>query len=266
MSNSSARKLAVVTGASSGIGAVYADRLAARGHDVLLIARRGDRLKELAAAIARTHGRKAEILVADLADEGDLARVEADLASRSDIDIFVNNAGLARFAPIAKGPVSDSLSQIALNIVALTRLTHAVLPGLVARDRGTIINIASILGIQTLPFSAVYSATKAYVLAFTRGLQSEVDGTGVTVQAVLPPATATEIWDRSGVPVANLEEGTVMTTPELVDAALAGLDLGETITWPSLADETLWPAFDEARAALFAGTQTGKAAPRYAIG
>ena len=166
MSTLSHRKLAVITGASAGIGAVYADRLAARGYDLLLIARRRDRLQEVADRIVSAHGRKVAILVADLANESDLARVEKDLAARGDIELFVNNAGIARFAPIAKAPAADSIAQIALNVTALTRLTHAVLPGLVARNRGTIVNIASILSLHTLPHSAVYSATKAFVLAF----------------------------------------------------------------------------------------------------
>lgn len=263
MSTPSLRKLAVVTGASSGIGAVYADRLAARGYDLLLIARRRDRLEEVAAKIAASHGRKAEILVADLGDEADLARVERDLAAREDIELLVNNAGIARLAPVAQAPVSDSAAQIALNIGALTRLTHAVLPRFVARNRGTIVNIASILSLHSLPVSAVYSGTKAYVLAFTRGLQSELEGTAVRVQSVHPPATATEIWELSGVPLSNFEPEKVMTTEDLVDAALAGLDRGEAITWPSVADEALWTSFDAARGTLVTASQTRNAAPRY---
>lgn len=264
MSTPSHRKLAVVTGASAGIGAVYADRLAARGYNLLLIARRRDRLEEVASRIAASHGRKAEILVADLAEEADIARVERDLAGREDIELLVNNAGIARFAPIAKAPASDSVAQIALNIGALTRLTHAVLPGFVARNRGTIINIASILSLHTLPYSAVYSGTKAYVLAFSRGLQSELEGTAVKVQSVHPPATATDIWELAGVSLENFDPEKVMTTENLVDAALAGLDRDEAITWPSVADEALWAAFDDARTAIVTASQTRKPAPRYA--
>ncbi|MGO4405827.1 SDR family NAD(P)-dependent oxidoreductase [Bosea sp. RAF48] len=264
MSTPSHRKLAVVTGASAGIGAVYADRLAARGYDLLLIARRRDRLEEVARRIAAVHGREAEILVADLAEEADIAGVERDLAARGDIELIVNNAGIARFAPIAKAPASDSAAQIALNIGALTRLTHAVLPGFVARNRGTIVNIASILSLHTLPYSAVYSGTKAYVLAFSRGLQSELEGTAVKVQSVHPPATATDIWELAGVSLENFDPEKVMTTEDLVDAALAGLDRDEAITWPSVADEALWTAFDDARTAIVTASQTRKPAPRYA--
>lgn len=263
MSTLSHRKLAVITGASAGIGAVYADRLAARGYDLLLIARRRDRLQEVADRIVSAHGRKVAILVADLANESDLARVEKDLAARGDIELFVNNAGIARFAPIAKAPAANSIAQIALNVTALTRLTHAVLPGLVARNRGTIVNIASILSLHTLPHSAVYSATKAFVLAFSRGLQAEVEGTGVTVQSVHPPATATDIWELAGVPLESFDPEKVMVVDELVDAALAGLDRGETITWPSVADEGLWAGFEQARGAIIAASQTRRPAPRY---
>ena len=159
----------------------------------------------------------------------------------------------------------NSLTQIALNITALTRLTQAVLPGFVARNRGVIVNIASVLGIQTLPISSVYSGTKAFVLAFSRGLQAELAETAVKVQVVLPAATATEIWDASGVPLTALDANTVMTTENLVDAAIAGFDRGEAVTWPSLADDTLWERFEAARADLFAGTRTNRPAPRYTL-
>lgn len=263
MSTPSTHKLAVVTGASSGIGAVYADRLAARGYDVLLIARRRDRLEEVAGRIASAHGRKAEILVADLADPDDLSRVADDLAHRGDIEILVNNAGIARFSPIAKGDAADSSAQIALNITALTRLTHAVLPGLVARDRGTIINLASVLSVHSLPYSAVYSGTKAFVMVFSRGLQAELAGTNVKVQSLHPAVTATEIWEQAGLSVDGFDAAKVMKTETMVDAALVGLDKGEAFTWPSVADEALWKTFAATSDALFAAGETGKPAPRY---
>ncbi|KQT57576.1 MULTISPECIES: SDR family NAD(P)-dependent oxidoreductase [unclassified Aureimonas] len=255
--------VAVVTGASAGIGAVYADRLAKRGYDLVLVARRGDRLKTLAETISQAHGRTVETVAADLSDEADLARVEALLSARSDITVLVNNAGLARLAPLTTAPAADSLAQIALNITALTRLTQAVLPGFVERRAGTLINIASVMAFHAMPISAVYSGSKAFVLTFTRGLQAELAETGIRVQAVLPAATASEIWDLSGVPLAALEVGTVMTTDHLVDAALAGLDQGELVTLASVADATLWDAYDAARTNLFAASQTSKPAPRY---
>jgi short-subunit dehydrogenase len=266
MTNPSSKKVALVTGASSGIGAVYADRLAARGYDLILVARRGDRLEALAAQVSKAHGIKAEPISADLTKDQDLARIETILATHRDLRILVNNAGLARLAPAAQMPANDVASQIALNITALTRLTQAVVPAFVARKQGVIVNISSALGIHSLPISATYSGTKAFVLQYTRGLQQELAETGVKVQLVLPASTATEIWDLSGVPLAALNKNTLMTTEHMVDAALAGLDQGEAVTFPSVADASLWDRYEAARSELFAGTQAGMPAPRYKIG
>ncbi len=265
MTNSQPKKVALVTGASSGIGAVYADRLAARGYDLLLVARRADRLEALCAQITKAHGVKAEPIVADLTQEQDVARIETILATRGDLQVLVNNAGVARLAPAAQTSANEALAQINLNITALTRLTQAAVPAFVARKQGLIINIASALAVHSLPISAIYSGTKAFVLQYSRGLQQELADTGVKVQLVLPASTSTELWDLSGVPLAALNKDTLMTTEHMVDAALAGLDQGETITWPSVADASLWDKYDAARAALFAGTQAGKPAPRYQI-
>lgn len=260
-----ARRTAVVTGASSGIGAIYADRLANRGYDVILVARRAGRLATLAERLTSSYGCKAEVFVADLEKDSDLVRVERRLSVSPHIQMLVNNAGLSRLAPFAKSPLEDSLSQIALNVVAPTRLTHAVLPGLVARDQGVIVNVASVLAIETLPISSVYSGTKGFIVNFSRGLQAELTGTGVKVQLVLPAATATEIWEKSGVPLEEIDKATVMTAENLVDSALAGLDAGEAVTLPSLADEKILNKFDEARAELFSASLTGKPAPRYGV-
>lgn len=262
---STTNKTAVVTGASSGIGAVYADRLAARGFNLILVARRADRLAAVSERLSKAHGVNVQTLAADLEKDADLAEVEAILARDQSIRLLVNNAGVSKVRPLAATAVSDSLSQISLNVVALTRLTHAALPPFLSRNEGAIINIASILAIQYLPISAVYSGTKAYVLAFTRGLQNEIATTGVRVQLVLPGVTATEIWTEgvSGVPLATIDKDKVMTAEDMVDAALAGFDKGEPVTWPSVADESLWTKFDAARVELFAATQTGRPAPRY---
>ena len=263
---STSSKTAVVTGASSGIGAVYAQRLAARGYDLILVARRADRLNALAGKLSAAHGTKVQVLVADLAKESDLAGVEAVIGRDANVRLLVNNAGVARLRPFVQSSAEDSVSQIALNITALTRLTHAVLPGFVARNEGAVINIASILAVHALPVSAVYSATKAFVLQFSRGLQGELAGTGVKVQAVMPAATETEIWTEevSGVPLEALAKGTVMSVENLVDAALAGFDQGEAVTWPSVGDAGLWDKFEAARGALVGATQTGTPAARYA--
>lgn len=262
---STSNKSAVVTGASSGLGAVYADRLAARGYDLILVARRADRLAALSEKLSATHGVKVQALVADLEQEADLEKVESVLRKDSSIHMLVNNAGLARLLPFAQSSSGDSDSQLSLNITALTRLTHAALPGFIARNDGVIINIASVLAVHSLPISSVYSGTKAYVLAFSRGLQGELANTGVKVQVVLPASTATEIWSErvSGIPLSALNKESVMSAEDCVDAALAGLDMGEAVTWPSVADASLWDSFDVARSTLFAATQVGAPAPRY---
>jgi short-subunit dehydrogenase len=259
------RKIAVVTGASSGIGAVYADRLAKRGYDLVLVARRLDRLGALADKIRKAHGVAVEALQADLEQDADVTKVEHLLSTNPAVRVLVNNAGLARLKPLAQSSVEDSLAQIALNITALTRLTQAVLPAFRQLNEGVIINIASVLGIHSLSASAVYSGTKGFVLNFTRGLQAEFANTGVKIHLVNPATTATEIWDNSGIPLSALNQESVMSAENLVDAALAGFDQGEQVTWPSVADATLWDKYDEARATLFAATQTGKPAPRYHV-
>ena len=255
-------KIAVITGASSGIGAVYADRLAQRGYDLLLVARRGDRLQSLAAKLEQAYGIKAETLVADLEKEADLVALEAILSGNPAIRMLVNNAGIARLSPVAETAIKESLAQIALNITALTRLTHAVLPAFKARNEGVIINIASALALHALPVSSIYSGTKGFVLNFSRGLQQELANTGIRIQVVLPAATATDLWDISGVPLDALAPESVMSVEHLVDAALAGFDQGESVTLPSMADTGLWERYDTARSDLFAAMQTGTPAPR----
>jgi len=261
----SLNKTAVITGASSGLGAVYADRLAARGYNLILVARRADRLEALARQLSSTHGAEVQVLAADLENEDSLKKIERILSTDTSISLLVNNAGLAKLHPLASSPLQDSTTQIGVNITALTHLTHAVLPGMIARNEGAIINIASVLAVHSLATSSVYSGTKAYVLAFSRGLQAELANTGVKVQVVLPASTATEIWSEeiSGVPLSALRKEAVMTADDCVDAALTGFDMNEAVTWPSVANDNLWPTFDDARAALFSATQVGTPAPRY---
>jgi short-subunit dehydrogenase len=159
---------------------------------------------------------------------------------------------------------ADTASTIALNVVAPTRLARAVLPAFLERDAGAIINVASVMAFHALPITTLYSATKSFVLMFSRGLQGELAETGVRVQAVLPAGTATEFFDQSGIPLSALDPAAVMTTENLVDAALAGFDAGEAVTLPSIHDVALWTAYNEARDALFGATQVGSPASRYA--
>ncbi|MEQ4452813.1 SDR family NAD(P)-dependent oxidoreductase [Kosakonia sp. YIM B13605] len=254
---------ALITGASSGIGAIYADRLAARGYDLLLVARRGDRLHALANDLQHRHGVKISTLVADLSAVEGIQQVETVLRDDTTISLLVNNAGAANLAPILSSSADQHEAINTLNTTALMRLTLAVLPRFVENDQGTIINIASVVAFHARAGSAVYSATKAWVLNFTRGLQEEFAGSNVRIQAVLPAATATEIWGHSGITLDALPEGSVMTSEDLVDAALAGLDQGELVTVPPVEDLQLWDNWEAARLALFSASRNGKPASRY---
>ncbi|AGN88030.1 SDR family oxidoreductase [Enterobacter sp. R4-368] len=255
---------ALITGASSGIGAIYADRLAARGYDLLLVARRGDRLQALADDLQHRHGVKISTLVADLSKAEGIEQVETVLRDDTTISLLVNNAGAANLAPILSSGADQHEAINTLNTTALMRLTLAALPRFVENNQGTIINIASVVAFHARAGSAVYSATKAWVLNFTRGLQEEFAGSNVRIQAVLPAATATEIWGHSGITLDALPEGSVMTSEELVDAALAGLDQGELVTIPPVEDLQLWDNWEAARLALFSASRNGKPASRYA--
>jgi short-subunit dehydrogenase len=262
---SPANPIAVVTGASSGIGVVYADRLAARGFDLVLVARRVDRLQDLAQRLSTAHGIRAEAVQADLTSETGLVQIEGRLRSDERIALLVNNAGNGKLSSTVDMSDADSAFTIALNIVAPTRLSRAVLPSFLKRDAGAIINIASVMALRSLPITTLYSASKSYLLTFSRGLQGEVAGTGVRIQAVLPAGTATEFYDHAGIPLSAFDPAAVMTTENLVDAALAGFDQGEAVTLPSVHDADLWPAYEQAEGILFGATQVGIPAPRYEV-
>ena len=256
---------ALITGASAGIGAIYADRLARRGYDLILVARNEKRLSELSSAIRSSTGRKVDILPADLGVKVDLLRVEDRLRSDPSITALVNNAGFGATSKLIDSKIEELESMIQLNVTALTRLTAAALPGFLARANGLIVNIASIVAVAPELLNGVYGGTKAYVVALTQSLHHEVGDKGVRVQTVLPGATATEFWDRAGLPVTQLPGETVMSAAELVDASLAGLDLGELITIPSLPAIEDWKKFDSARLALGPNLSRQHAADRYQI-
>ena len=255
---------ALITGASTGIGAIYADRLARRGYDLVLVARNGKRLEELANRIRATTQRSVEVVVADLNDKADLARVESNLRADGRITLLVNNAGVGAVTPLLDTNVDKMEELIRLNILALTRLTYAVVPGFVARGAGVVINIASGVALAPDWLNGVYGASKAFVLAFSQSLKTELADKGVKVQVVLPGATATEFWSLAGRPVEHLPQQIVMSGEDLVDAALAGFDLGEFATVPSLENTGEWDAFEEARQALRSKLSLSKPASRYA--
>ncbi len=256
---------ALITGASSGIGAVYADRLARRGHDVILVARRRDQLDALAAKIAGETGRSVHVVVADLGASAGLAQVEDILKTDASISVLVNNAGIGATAPLLQSDVDTMEAMIALNVTALTRLSYAAAPGFVARGGGTIINISSIAAIAPEMLNGVYGGTKAFVLAFSQSLTHELAAKGVRIQAVLPGATATDFWSLAGTPVEHLPSGIVMRSTDMVDAALSGLDLGETVTIPSLPESGDWAAFEAARQVLTPGLSRAVPAGRYGV-
>ena len=245
--------------------AVYADRLAKRGYDLILVARNGEKLKALATRLVSETGRSVKVLPADLGDKAALAKVEAVLQDDESITMLVNNAGTASLAPLVDSDVDQMEAMITLNVTALTRLTYAAAPAFVARGAGTIINIGSVVGIAPERLNGVYGAGKAYVLALTHSLQHELAGKGVRVQAVLPAATATDIWEKGGFHHSKLPAGTVMSTADMVDAAMAGLDQGEMVTIPPLQDGDDWTRFEASRRALAQKFGNSAPAPRYRV-
>jgi len=256
---------ALITGASSGIGAVYADRLARAGYDLILVARRADLLRSLAQELTTRTGRSVETLAADLTDPGDLARVESVLRTDASITLLVNNAGVGATAPLLQSDVADMDRMIALNVSVPMRLAHAVAPAFVARGTGTLINIASIVALQPELLNGVYGGSKAFVLALSQSLHHELADKGVRVQAVLPGATATGFWNVAGLPVENLPQEIVMSAEDMVDAALAGLAMGEIVTIPALPDLADWNALESARDALRPGLSRTSPAARYQV-
>jgi uncharacterized protein len=255
------RPAVLITGASTGIGAVYADRFAKRGHDLVLVARDLARMEELAARLRERDGVRVEILGADLTDREDLARIETRLAEDERIGILINNAGASlpgtfiEQKPEAVGKLVD------LNVTSVTRLAAAVAPRFVREGRGTIVNIASVLGLAPEARSSVYGATKSFVLFLSQAMHHELGAQGVYVQAVLPAATRTEIWARAGKDV-NAQQG-VMEVDDLVDAALVGYDRREAVTIPPLHDAQKWFDFEAARIAMAATFLQSEPAARY---
>lgn len=260
---SHSKGLAVITGASAGIGAVYADRLARRGYDLLLVARNQDRLEQQAQAIANNTGRQVETLVADLMNPIDLHKVEQILKDDPRVTLLVNNAGVGATAPLLNSDIADMSQMITLNVEVLTRLTYAVVPALVARGSGTIINIASIVAISPETLNGVYGGTKAFVLAFSQSLRHELADKGIRIQVILPGAISTNFWNLAGTTVEYLPQEIVMTVDDLVDAAIAGLDQGEFVTIPSLPNREQWDAYESARQALMPNLSRAVPASRY---
>src|ERR1700744_370978 len=265
MLNAKNNGAALITGASTGIGAVYADRLARRGYDLILVARNQDKLNALASRLTTETGRNIEVVAADLTNKGERARVEKILREDASITVLVNNAGIGAIKPLLDTDVNQLDDLIELNITALTRLTYAAAPAFVARGTGTIINISSVVCIAPEFLNGVYGASKSFVTAFSQSLQHELAPKGLRIQAVLPAATATDFWELAGRHVSQLPQDMVMTAENLDDAALAGLDQGETVTIPVLQDAAAWDRYEAARRDMFSQLSGTTPSPRYRL-
>ncbi|WP_423602453.1 SDR family NAD(P)-dependent oxidoreductase [Sphingomonas sp. MS122] len=254
---------ALITGASSGIGAVYADRLARRGYDLVLAARDVARMETLAERLRGETGVKIEIIAADLTRDADVATLEARLES-GDITLLINNAGKSLNGSVLENGPEEINAITALNVTAPTRLAAAAAKVFVAKGEGAIVNIASVLALAPEMFDGIYSGTKAFLLNLSQAMSAQLAAKGVYIQVVLPGATRTEIWARSGKDVDAFPPDFVMEVEDLVDAALLGFDRREPVTIPPLPDEGQWTALQEARLALGPNLSKRAVAQRYA--
>jgi uncharacterized protein len=266
MASQTPRPLALVTGASSGIGRAFARRLARDGADLILVARRRDRLAEVMREIESNA--EAEILVADLATAGGVAAVERRLGA-GDVTMLVNNAGFQTYMPFVELDSDRAEAQIHVHVTAIVRLCRAALPAMLARKSGAIVNVSSMLAFSAgmdnpfLPKRAVYAGSKAFVNAFTETLAGELAGSGVRAQALCPAVVRTEFHDVDGKPVLR-PNVPVMEPEDVVEASLAALALGDVICSPALTDRALVDREREARQALFGAGRGGELSLRYA--
>ncbi|MBV7521938.1 SDR family oxidoreductase [Ensifer sp. ENS12] len=251
----------LITGASTGIGAIYADRFARRGHDLVLVARDAARMEAVASRLRQETGVTVDILQADLTQTTDLAKVETRLRDDARIGILVNNAGTAIGGTFVEQSTDDTTRLVALNTTALVRLAGAIAPRLANAGEGAIVNIGSVVGLAPELGMTVYGATKAFALFLSQGLGLELGPKGVYVQAVLPATTRTEIWEHVGADVNAMNN--VMEVGDLVDAALVGFDRREPVTIPPLHEAGQWEAFEAARKTMFANFGNALPAERY---
>jgi hypothetical protein len=225
------RLVAAITGASSGLGAIFARKLAERGFDLLLVARRRERLEDLSGSLQMVHGAQVEVLPADLTKDGDLERVAQRIEGEPRLGLLVNNAGFGTRGHFYRASREDQLDMFRLHVLATVRLTHAALPGMVERNRGWIVNVSSVAGFVQTPGYASYNSSKAWITSFTEGLHLELRsaGSAVRVQALCPGYTHTEFHDRLGVDRSKImpRGGFWMTADYVVDESLRGLDDGK---------------------------------------
>jgi short-subunit dehydrogenase len=224
------RPLAIVTGPTAGIGRLFAERLAARGHDLLLVARDAARLEALAAELGTRHGITAVARPADLADEAQVVTLAGELAALARVDVLVNNAGFGTLGTLVRADPERQAAMVRLHCLAPLRLAQAVLPGMTARRAGLIVNVASVAAFVTGPGNGTYSATKAFVRALSDGIAADVAGTGVRVQALCPGFTRTEFHDRMGLAPSNIPRWLWLTPARVVDASLDAAARGGPVT------------------------------------
>lgn len=254
---------ALVTGASAGIGALYAERLAQRGHNLVLVARDKARLDALAERLRSEHQVAVEVLQADLTKQADIAAIEARLQGDARIEILINNAGMPQAGRFLQQTPESIERLVTLNSTTLTRLAAAVAPRFVQAGAGAIVNIGSVVGLAPEFGMTIYGATKAFVLFLSQGLQQELGPKGVYVQAVLPASTRTDIWSHAGVDITTMTD--VMEVDALVDAALVGFDQREPVTIPALQVAERWSALDTARQGLMSELRQAQVAERYLV-
>jgi len=229
-----AGRTALVTGASSGIGAVYARRLAAGGCDLILVARRKDRLEKLAKEIKAGYGVEAEVLTADLTEDADLRKVEERIARAGDLEFLVNNAGFGTRGLFFETGVEEPDRMHRLHVLAAVRLCHSALTGMVARGKGNLVNVSSVAAFGQSPGNAGYCATKAWMNSFTEGLCLDLSAIGspVKVQALCPGYTLTEFHDASGIGREHVPESWWISADDVVAASLLGLARGKLFVVP----------------------------------
>jgi short-subunit dehydrogenase len=233
------RRRAVVTGASAGIGAAFAEHLAREHYDLIIVARGRERLEALGRRLRKSEGIHVEPLAADLTDPAQLRVVEEMVADDDALELLVNNAGFGTFGRFAELAADEEEAEIRLNVVALVRLTRAALPGMLARRRGAVINVSSLAALQPAPYNATYGATKAYVNSFTEAIHEELRGTGVRVQALCPGFTRTEFQKRAGIDTRSIPSFAWMEPDAVVRASLAGLRQGEVVCVPGMGNRVV---------------------------
>ena len=263
------RPSALVTGASSGLGAAFVERLARDGYDLVIVARRRDRLESLAEQLQTNQHVNVQVIAADLSKLEDLLTVEKRIAQENALELLVNNAGFGGYMPFVELDPDKATELINLKVLAVTRLTRAALPGMITRRGGAVVNVSSRLafsgsmGSTRLPKRAVYAGANAFIITFSQLLQSELEGTGVHVQALCPGLVETEFHERVSADPSRFPSAMVMKPEDVVQASLAGLKSGEVICVPALEDPELLTQIQESQKRFFELSRSGSLAARY---